>query len=118
MMATHRAMCFVRHGEPPSPQHQAAHSCGKGHEGCFNPNHVRWATAVENADDKRVHGTLRRGEKASGVKLTEQDVRIIRLLKDTRSLDELAEIFNVNRATIHQVVRNKTWAWLDKGAAA
>jgi hypothetical protein len=31
----HRAMCKRVHGEPPTPEHQAAHSCGRGHDGCL-----------------------------------------------------------------------------------
>jgi hypothetical protein len=32
-----RLMCAFAHGEPPTPRHEAAHSCGKGHKGCVNP---------------------------------------------------------------------------------
>lgn len=55
-----RAVCEMKRGRPPSPDHDAAHSCGKGHEGCINPHHLRWATKLENAADKFVHGTLTR----------------------------------------------------------
>src|SRR6185312_1870651 len=33
----HRLMCELAHGAPPTPKHQAAHNCGKGHYGCVNP---------------------------------------------------------------------------------
>lgn len=56
-----RAMCFIVHGDPPTPKHQAAHSCGKGHLGCVNPRHIRWATCFENIQEKRVHGTMNYG---------------------------------------------------------
>ena len=54
-----REMCVLAHGEPPSPEHEAAHSCGNGHLGCVNPRHLRWATPTENASDKSLHRTVR-----------------------------------------------------------
>ncbi len=52
VMGAHRVMCILAHGEPPSPKHQAAHSCGNGRNGCVNPAHLRWATPKENIADK------------------------------------------------------------------
>src|SRR5260221_680223 len=57
-----RAMCELAYGPAPSPKHEAAHSCGKGHEACVNPRHLRWATPKENAADKKIHGTHIKGE--------------------------------------------------------
>lgn len=59
--SAHRKMCMLAHGDPPSTAHDAAHSCGKGHLGCVNPNHVRWATKRENQLDRNRHGTTNRG---------------------------------------------------------
>lgn len=57
VMGAHRVMCILAHGSPPSPSHQAAHSCGRGSGGCVNPEHLRWATAKENIADKfNLHG--------------------------------------------------------------
>lgn len=56
-MTPARAMCFLAHGNPPAPRLHSAHSCGRGHEGCVHPQHLRWATAAENAADKVLHGT-------------------------------------------------------------
>lgn len=58
-----RVMCILAHGEPPTPKHEAAHSCGKGHEGCVNPNHLRWATASENQLEREAHGTSNAGDR-------------------------------------------------------
>jgi hypothetical protein len=54
-----RAMCILAHGDPPTPKHQAAHSCGKAHEGCVNPQHLRWALPFENSEDRVRHGTAK-----------------------------------------------------------
>lgn len=58
-----RAMCILAHGDPPSPKHQSAHSCGKGRDACINPNHLSWKTPKENIADKEIHGTMNHGEK-------------------------------------------------------
>jgi hypothetical protein len=59
-----RAMCLLAHGLPPDG-HEAAHSCGKGHLGCVNPRHLRWATRLENVHDAMRHGTTSKGQKHS-----------------------------------------------------
>lgn len=52
-----RLVCEEAYGTPPTPDHHAAHSCGKGHLACVTKRHLRWATPVENAADKIIHGT-------------------------------------------------------------
>lgn len=57
VMGAHRVMCILENGEPPSPDHHAAHYCGRGQDACINPRHIRWATAQENIEDKfLLHG--------------------------------------------------------------
>jgi hypothetical protein len=36
----HRYICQWVKGEPPTPEHHAAHSCGRGHDACVNPRHL------------------------------------------------------------------------------
>lgn len=104
-----RVMCELAHGKPPTPKHQAAHSCGKGHLGCINPNHLRWATAKENAADKVAHGTVVRGERMWQAKLNEAAVRTIRSLAGTVSQAELGRRFGVGQNAINKVLRGITW---------
>jgi len=52
-----RAVCERVNGPPPTPAHEAAHSCGKGHEGCCTKRHLRWATRTENQAERVAHGT-------------------------------------------------------------
>lgn len=107
-----RLVCEHRHGPPPTPEHQAAHSCGRGKDGCVNPRHLTWKTPVENAADKLLHGTLCRGESNSSVKLTEDDVREIRFSLGTVTQRELAERFGVSKNAISNIKIGKTWGWL------
>lgn len=112
----HRVICEIAHGHPPTARHQAAHNCGKGHEGCCNPRHLRWATPKENHADRVTHGTTSRGEKSSSVKLTSEQVKEIREAIGSRNerglRSEIARKFGVNRSTITRIINRTDWAWL------
>lgn len=110
-MSAPKVMCVLAHGEPPSPAHEAAHSCGKGHEGCINPNHLRWATRKENEADKLAHGTLRRGMAINTAKLNENDVRAIRASAD--GLTALSSRYGISATAVWNIRRRKSWTWLD-----
>lgn len=105
----HRIVCEVAHGSPP-PDHQAAHSCGKGHEGCVNPRHLRWATTSENMLDRTSHGTDNRGERQGSSKLTKDDVLAIRA--SNARVTDLARSYGVSPSTICGIQSGRTWAWL------
>ena len=103
----HRLVCEAVHGEPTGGKDVAAHSCGNGHIGCFNPAHVRWDTASGNAKDMAGHGTSQRGERMHMSKLTNETVKEIRA--SDLSIKELAEKYNVTRSNISYVINHKTW---------
>jgi hypothetical protein len=105
MMLASRRMCILRHGEPAFPGAHAAHSCGKGDQGCVS--HVYWATAQENIEDKRKHGTQLQGRQMWNAKLNEDAVRYIRQSGETQ--EALAKRFGVSRAAIEKVVLGHTW---------
>lgn len=104
-----RVMCIRAHGEPPTLDHEAAHSCGRGHEGCVNPRHLRWATSIENKADQVDHGTVRRGETYEHAKLTIQDVRQIRKMQGVQTAQELADRFNVHPTHIQSIQAGRAW---------
>lgn len=44
-----RLICEWFHGPPPSPVHEAGHTCPNGeNECCVNPDHLKWMTREEN----------------------------------------------------------------------
>lgn len=108
----HRWACEARNGQPPTPKHEAAHSCGNGHLGCVNPGHLVWKTRAQNAADAVAHGTASRGEKHGCAILTERQVQTIRLLKDAGNSRDLAELFGVSRSTIQHIHSGRKWAHL------
>lgn len=107
-----RWVCTQAHGPAPSSAYEAAHSCGRGGDGCISPSHLRWATRAENYADAVEHGTSTRGQRHGGSKLTESDVRAIRELSGEMSRQALADRFGVKRGTIDAIRARRTWRWL------
>ena len=108
--AASRVLCELVHGPAPSPRHQAAHSCGRGHLGCVSGGHVRWATPKENNADKFHHGTMVRGERIYCAKLTSADVRQLRGAHGA-GLNQvaLAQRFGITPGTVWRILHGKTW---------
>ena len=107
-----RLSCEAANGPPPTPEHHAAHLCGKGHEGCVTKRHLSWKTRAENEEDKIIHGTRVRGEKHAWAKITEADAREIIALKGKMLQRDIAEKFNISRPAVGMIHRGKNWAWL------
>lgn len=105
----HRVMCELVYGPAPSSKHEAAHSCGRGTDGCVHPLHLRWATPKENNADKERHGTVVRGEQIPWSKLTADDVRSIRALFGTHSDIEIAGKFGVSDSAIYLIRKGQNW---------
>lgn len=108
----HRVMCLEAHGHPPTPKHEVAHSCGKGHQGCVNPRHLRWATRVENQADRRLHGTSPKGKPRRPMKLTVEKVLEMRSLFGTMPTNKLAQMFGIAESTCKAICDRKSWSWL------
>lgn len=107
-----RVMCEARHGPPPSPSHDTAHSCGKGHEGCMNAAHLSWKTRVGNMQDAIDHGTTTRGEKNTQAVLTKNDVIEIRAMGTIAPYKVVAKAFNISTSAVGLIVRRERWGWL------
>ncbi len=104
-----RVMCEMAHGKPPTPQHEAAHSCGKGHLGCISPKHLRWATHTENLADQLQHGTRIRGEKQHFAFLTENIVMEIRALAGSMPQAAIARRFCLRPQHVGKIINRKLW---------
>jgi hypothetical protein len=111
-----RLACQLVNGQPPTPDHEAAHSCGKGHLGCVNPHHVDWKTHIENMADALVHGTMGPGEKAPAAKLTDPQVREIIALKGQMLQREIAARFGIRQSQVSMIHRGKSWPHINRAA--
>lgn len=111
-LLVHRVVCEAVYGPPPTPEHQAAHSCGKGRQGCVNPKHLRWATREENERDKIEHGTVMRGEKNGFSKLTEDQIHQILSLKGSQSQRKIASQFDISQCHVWRIHNNAAWKHL------
>lgn len=105
-----RAACIHVHGHAPSPHHECAHGCGRGHLGCVAPTHLRWATPIENNADKHQHGTVNSGERNGAARLTEDDVRAIRALKGKKLQREIGALFGITQTHVSTIHRGKIWS--------
>lgn len=101
-----RVMCILHHGEPPFERAEAAHSCGNGHKGCVNPNHLRWATRQENINDAVMGGKMHRAARRTA-KITEQQAVAIRT--DPRRQIEIAAQYGIHQSIVSQIKSGKRW---------
>ena len=103
--SVHRLMCWHRNGLPPEPHYHAAHSCGNGHLGCVNPQHLDWKTPRDNQLDRYKHSGL-----TPRRKLTPEQVDEIRALKGRASLSDIAGRFGVTPSNIAHIHAGRVWA--------
>lgn len=99
-LRAHRYICQHVRGEPPTPEHHAAHSCGKGHEACVSPHHLSWKTPSEN---------FKEGAKHPRHKLTPEEVAEIRRTADIEKSWITAARFKVTDGTIRKIRAGKLW---------
>lgn len=109
----HRVVCKKFHGDPPDERPLALHSCGNGHLGCINPNHLYWGDNPQNWIDSLEHGTAALGERNGKSVLTEGLVRYIRGLSSKGyHKAEIAKITGAHEGAIRSVLIGRTWKWV------
>lgn len=104
-----RLVAFSFRGQPPEAGMEAAH--GDGVRTNNREDNIRWATKLENAADKRLHGTDNRGSTNPRAKLTEEDIAII-LDMSKRGFDQnqIAAKVGSNSVSVNHVLTGRTWA--------
>lgn len=114
MELSHRIAYLLRFGEVPAGM-CVLHRCDN--PACCNPDHLFLGTHADNIADKVAKGRQQRGEKAGGVKLTEQQVfDIKRTLAPYAGrrvrrgiVRDLAEKHGVCRAAITHIGKGQAW---------
>lgn len=117
MCLVSRRVCAKVHGPPPTPDHEAAHSCGHGKDGCYTKRHLAWKTHAENEADKLAHGTHNRGERSGNAKLTNAQAIIIKGLVGKQTDLAIARQFGVSTTTIREIRVGTRWRWLGQEVA-
>jgi hypothetical protein len=103
MIYAHQLVCALTHGSRPSPKHDAAHSCGNGHQGCVNRRHLSWQTKSANQKD----GWKKRGRQR--YKLTPEQVAQIKAIKGLEPVLYTAARYDVNERTIRKIQSGEGW---------
>ena len=83
---------------------------------CCNPDHLELGTHQDNMNDmiERGRQANRNGELNGRAKLTEDDVREIRVLLGTGIIQkEIAERFGISQITISRIKRKQAWSYLN-----
>ena len=112
-IAAATVMCEIVNGPKPMPDHECAHSCGRGHLGCVHPKHLRWATRAENMADKIAHGTDSRGVNHPQTSLSEEDVRNIRSFAGILPQREIGKMFGLSQQAISRIILRQNWSHID-----
>ncbi|RUV07983.1 endodeoxyribonuclease [Mesorhizobium sp. M1A.F.Ca.IN.020.03.2.1] len=104
-----RVVAFAFHGDPPTPDHEAAH--GDGVKSNNRAENLSWKTPAENSADSKAHGTRIHGDQHPGSKLTAADVAAIRARYTGRrgQQTELAREYGVGQPIIFGIVNGKSW---------
>lgn len=117
MERVHRiiAMCFIENPKNlPCVNHKDSYKLNN------NVSNLEWCTHSENTLHAYRTGLEKKslGEKHHAHILTEEKVRFIRSHYVPRSKDynagKLAEMLNVTESSVKDVIRGKTWRWLDE----
>ena len=89
--------------------HVVRHKCRS--KNCVNPDHLETGTHADNQADRKRDGTATyaKGEKSASHKLTEDQVRAIRVNPENKSGYRIAKDYNVNEQTIYDIILRKTW---------
>ena len=106
-----RVVCSEVHGPPPTPKHEAAHTCGRGSDGCCSPRHLVWKTHKENMADKIIHDKHNRGERHGNAKLTQADVDGMRTLFGVETNRRLARKYGVSEQCVALIRKGINWSY-------
>lgn len=74
---------------------------------------LRWGNQVENAEDKKLHGTYQFGETASRSRLTQ--AQVLAILSDSRSGAQIAKDYGIRGSQVNKIKAGRSWKHLSQG---
>ncbi len=101
-----RLVTHAFHGGPPDGSSHACH--GDGDRSNNRADNLRWATNMENSQDKMLHGTVARGSGHGMAKLDRESV--LGVLACCGSQARVARHFGISATTVGQIRLGKTWS--------
>lgn len=108
LIKVHRAVAFM-FVDNPNNKEQVNHI--DGNKTNNKSNNLEWVTCQENLIHAVKHGLKTSGEKCKWSKLSNEDVKQIRLFVKNHiyTMKELSKIFNVSYSTIRDVISYRTY---------
>jgi hypothetical protein len=109
-MTASRALWLLTFGEPNG---QVLHDCGN--RPCCRLDHLYDGTHAQNMTDRTRHGRTGIGSRNGNAKLSDIEVRSIRMLYASGSFTqrELAALYGISRAMTSFIVTRRYWSHLD-----
>lgn len=105
--AIHKISLEVKLGRPLDKDEVTRHLCLR--KNCFNPNHLKEGTSVDNMKDKKLHGTDRVGENHPNASFSDEKVAQIRKeYNEGVSIVTLVKNHGISKQTIQKWVKNKS----------
>lgn len=104
----HRLVLVAFRGAPLHGQ-EACHNNGNREDARLS--NLRWDCRVNNAADRKLHGTEHQGAKSPSAKLTDDAVRTIRA--SNKPMLQLARQFGVSASAIKRVIERITWVHIE-----
>lgn len=107
----HRLVYYLWYGVLPENKF-VCHKCDN--PSCVNPKHLFLGTHGDNIQDMVKKGRNAKGEKTNNNKLKNKQVREIKELfkNQYKTISQIADIYNVSRSTISNIINKKTWKHL------
>ena len=104
-----RLVALAFHGEPPTPEHEAAHI--DGDKANNRPGNLCWRTHPDNMAENPARGASLPGETNPSAKLSMDLARACRRLHDAgeRSIRSLATEWCVSYSTMQRLIVGETW---------
>jgi len=106
-MRAHRASWEFEYGKIPSGIY-VCHDCDN--PPCIRPSHLFLGTPKENIQDSVRKNRMAHGENYINSKLTNSDVFYIRAAYPKETTKALANIFNISRSQIYNILSRVSWA--------